>query len=91
MQKGSLRITIGNKKDSFEQKASILTKKFASINPKKRLFSLKSPKNCRKFYCTCLLRNSKLVHVDAKNLALITQNLVWNGLRLLLASKTHRK
>lgn len=31
------------------------------------------------------------LHVDAKNQALFTQNIVWNGMSLLLASETIRK
>ena len=37
------------------------------------------------------MHSTKLVRVDAKNLSLFTQNFVWNGVSLLLASKTQRK
>ena len=61
------------------------------FNPSNALFSLKSPKMCQSFQCTGLLRSSKLVHVDAKNLVLFTQNLEQNRVSLLPASKMHRK
>ena len=62
------------------------------------LLTLKSPssvwnlkKKCRFFYCTGLIPNSKLVHLDAQNFALFTQNLVQKRMRLFMASTTHWK
>ena len=43
------------------------------------------------FRCTGLLCNSKLVHLDGKNLTRFIQNLVQNLMNLILSSKSNRK
>ena len=48
-------------------------------------------KKCWEFYCTSLWRSNKLVHLSAKNVAIIIQNLMWNWVSLLLTLKNLRK
>ena len=70
---------------------SVFITTLSFINSLDALFGLQSFKKCRQFCCTGLLRSNKLVHVDAKNMARFTQNLVQNLMSLLLASRTNRK
>ena len=73
---------------------SSTTTQKSNFNSQNAFFGLKSQKKKKKFrqfHCTGLLCSGKLVHVDKKNLALFTQNLVQKRMRSFLASKTHRK
>ena len=48
-------------------------------------------KICWQFRCTGLLRSSKLVHLDGKNLVCFTQNSVQNLMNLDIISKNKRR
>ena len=54
-------------------------------------FLIKILKKRSQFHCTGLLRSSKLVHIDSKNLICFFQNLVHNLMNLVLHSKIERK
>ena len=62
-----------------------------SLTLRARTVFLKFLKKCRQFRCTGLLRRSKQIHLDAKNLTFFFQNLVQNLLNLVLSSKSDRK
>ena len=54
-------------------------------------YFLKIKKKRRQFRSISLLRSSKKVHLDGKNVAFFTQNLVQNLINLVLRSKSDKK
>ena len=61
------------------------------FNPQSAHCFLKFLKKRTQFRCTGLLRSSKLVILDGKNLICFIQNLVHDLMNLVLRSKSDRK
>ena len=69
---------------------SISGRRFSFVNPESAHCLLKDFKKCRRFRCTGLLRSSKLIQLDLKNVAAFTQNLVQNLIDVVFSSKNNR-
>ena len=72
--------TFSFKMVSIKSQQASLIRHLTFIKPKKALFDLKLLISCWQFQCAGLLRSSKVVHIDGKNVALFTQDLVYKGM-----------
>ena len=66
-------------------------KEVKHFNPYSTHCFLNFLKKRKQFHCAGLLRSSKLVHLDDKNLTCFIQNLVQNLMKLLSSSKNDTK
>lgn len=70
---------------------SIFRSKFSFINPYLLHPFLKFYKKEQYFCCTGLLHGSNLIHLDDRNMAHITWNLMHNSVNLISASKSKKE